>query len=445
MDSISLKDAVAHIVDNRGKTCPTSDAGIPLIATNCVKSSSLYPTKEKIRFVGAETYRTWFRGHPEPGDVLFVNKGSPGEVCLVPDPVDFCIAQDMVSLRPDNEKIDPSYFFAALREKRTKAAIENMHVGTMIPHFKKTDFDKLYLPLPPRRDQEFIGKLYLDLSMRITVNEKMNQTLEDIAKAIFKAWFVDFDPVHAKAEGRPTGLPAEISDLFPDAFEDPEIGAIPAGWNERRFSDCEIEIESGRRPKGGIDKSLSEGIPSIGAESIAPAGIFDFSKVKYVTEEFAAKMKRGKVQDFDVALYKDGGKPGQFIPRVGIYGDEFPFSECYVNEHVFLLRSRYLGQPFLYRMVSSNDFLNQLIAKGSAKAAQPGLNQEEVASNRLIVPIAPLLRVFNQMTEPMLKRQFLLGKEIKVLSELRDTLLPKLIYGELRIPDVEKFLQEGGL
>ena len=146
MDFISLKDAVSHIVDNRGKTCPTSDSGMPLIATNCVKSSSLYPTKEKIRYVNHETYETWFRGHPEPGDILFVNKGSPGEVCLVPDPVDFCIAQDMVGLRANEKKIDPSYLFAVLRDRRTKAAIENMHVGTMIPHFKKTDFDKLSLP-----------------------------------------------------------------------------------------------------------------------------------------------------------------------------------------------------------------------------------------------------------------------------------------------------------
>lgn len=344
-----------------------------------------------------------------------------------------------------DEKLDKGFCHYLMRDRVYRQHILATCTGSTVKHTSPTKILDFRFILPEKSDQKAIAHILGALDDKIELNQKMNQTLEDIAKAVFKSWFVDFDPVRVKAEGRPTGLPDEISDLFPDALEESEIGEIPAGWNERRFSDCEIEIESGRRPKGGIDKSLSEGIPSIGAESIAPAGVFDFSKVKYVTEEFAAKMKRGKVQDFDVALYKDGGKPGQFIPRVGVYGDEFPFSECYVNEHVFLLRSRHLGQPFLYRMVSSDDFLNQLIAKGSAKAAQPGLNQEEVASNRIIVPTAPLLRVFNDMTEPMLKRQFLLGQEIKVLSELRDTLLPKLISGELRIPDAEKFLAEAGI
>lgn len=296
-----------------------------------------------------------------------------------------------------------------------------------------------------RSERIAIAHILGTLDGKIELNQKMNLTLENIAEAIFKSWFVDFDPVRAKAEGRPTGLPAEISDLFPDELVNTAFREMPAGWNLKRLSDCEIQIESGRRPKGGIDKSLSNGVPSIGAESIASAGIFDFSKVKYVTEQFASKMNRGKVQSFDVALYKDGGKPGQFIPRAGVYGEGFPFSDCYVNEHVFLLRSKQLGQPFLYRMVLSDDFLNQLIAKGSAKAAQPGLNQEEVGSNELIVPTEPLLQVFNEMYESILRRQFLLGKETKVLSELRDTLLPKLISGELRIPDAEKFLEEVGI
>src|SRR5438105_2254376 len=96
---VSFTKLISAIVDNRGRTCPTAAAGTPLIATNCVKNDGLYPVYEKVRYVDDGTYAAWFRAHPEPGDILFVCKGSPGNVAMVPDPVDFCIAQDMVAVR----------------------------------------------------------------------------------------------------------------------------------------------------------------------------------------------------------------------------------------------------------------------------------------------------------------------------------------------------------
>src|SRR4051794_32622069 len=118
---------LSEIVDNRGRTCPTAPEGIPLIATNCIKNEHLYPTYEDVRYVSQETYKTWFRGHPKPGDLVFVCKGTPGRVCVAPDPVDFCIAQDMVAVRADPAKVDPLYLFAALRSPHVQARIGNMH------------------------------------------------------------------------------------------------------------------------------------------------------------------------------------------------------------------------------------------------------------------------------------------------------------------------------
>ena len=99
-----LPDILSFIVDNRGKTVPTDPEGNHiLIATNCVRNESLYPSYEKIRILNEETYQNWFRAHPIPGDILFVCKGTPGRCCIVPDPIDFCIAQDMVALRCNEE------------------------------------------------------------------------------------------------------------------------------------------------------------------------------------------------------------------------------------------------------------------------------------------------------------------------------------------------------
>ena len=105
----SFGSLLKNIVDNRGKTCPTTDKGIALIATNCIVNNHLYPLYEKVRYVSEEVYKSWFRDHPKPGDMIFVLKGTPGRVAWVPDPVDFCIAQDMVAIRADEKKIYPKY------------------------------------------------------------------------------------------------------------------------------------------------------------------------------------------------------------------------------------------------------------------------------------------------------------------------------------------------
>jgi type I restriction enzyme, S subunit len=130
---------------------------------------------------------------------LLTNKGSQnGAICLVPDPVDFCIAQDMVALRADPNKIYPLYLFAVLRSRLVQNRIKELNVDAVIPHFKKTDFNKLYFPLPGEREQKFIGDLHFKLLYKIELNCQINQTLETMAQAIFKSWFVDFEPVIAK-------------------------------------------------------------------------------------------------------------------------------------------------------------------------------------------------------------------------------------------------------
>jgi len=191
VEQIPFAKLLSNVVDNRGRTCPVTDHGIPLIATNCIRNELLYPSYEDVRFVSQQTYDTWFRGHPKPGDIIFVNKGTPGRVCLVPDPVDFCIAQDMVAVRANEEKVYPKFLFALLRSPTVQAKIGQMHVGTLIPHFKKGDFGKLMLGIPNRGIQKFVGDLYFTLSAKIELNRRMNETLERLSQSIFKRWFID--------------------------------------------------------------------------------------------------------------------------------------------------------------------------------------------------------------------------------------------------------------
>ena len=189
---IPLSQTTKFIVDNRGKTAPTVNLGIPLIATNCIDNKNLYPVYENLRYVSKEIYDNWFRSHPEPGDIILTLKGSQnGAVCLVPNPVNFAIAQDMVALRADESVIDPFFLFAALRSPDVQAQIKNLDVSGVIPHLKKSDFDKLILPYPKRKVQEGIGQIYFSLSNKIDLLHRQNATLEKIAKTLFRQWFVE--------------------------------------------------------------------------------------------------------------------------------------------------------------------------------------------------------------------------------------------------------------
>lgn len=164
---IPLSKTTRFIVDNRGKTVPTESTGIPLIATNCINNNNLYPGYNNLRYISQETYDTWFRSHLEAGDIILTLKGSQnGAVCLVPNPVGFVIAQDMVALRINEKIIDPHFLFAALRSPEIQNEIKNLDVSGVIPHLKKSDFDKLMIPYPDMETQKIIGSIYYSLSKK---------------------------------------------------------------------------------------------------------------------------------------------------------------------------------------------------------------------------------------------------------------------------------------
>ena len=245
-----LTELLDFIVDNRGKTVPTSNTGIALIATNCIRNEYLYPLYEKVRYVSDETYKTWFRSHPQSGDIIFVNKGTPGRTALVPNPVDFCIAQDMMAFRVKENVIYNKYLLAVLRSRDIQQYIFNSQVGTIIPHFKKEQLKNLLIPLPKMAVQKRIGDFYYIFSKKEEVNRRIKENLEQQAQALFKYWFVDFEP-------------------FRDGeFVKSELGMIPKGWRVGKIGDI-ATIVSGKRPANRASiKTEDSTIPLIGASGI---------------------------------------------------------------------------------------------------------------------------------------------------------------------------------
>ncbi len=433
VSEISLKDAVIFIVDNRGKTAPTESTGIALIATNCVNNKDLYPQKLNLRYVSQYTYENWFRSHPQPGDILLTNKGSQnGAVCLVPSPVDFCIAQDMVALRADPKKINPLYLFAALRSDLVQKRIKALNVDAVIPHLKKTDFDKLYVPLPEKRVQDWIGDSYFELSSRIELLRETNTTLESIAQALFKSWFVDFDPVHANAGTQASSLPPEIQSLFPSTFVESSLGLVPEGWGVGTIGDL-ANVKGGFAFKG--DSFCDSGVPVIKIKNIVGDGTVDIEGVQYVDIEQAEKSKKFLLDDGDILMAMTGATIGK--TGIVVTDSQAPL----LNQRVakFEPKSQDLNNGWLIYTAFQNGFMADQILNAASGSAQANISTSGIESAKLMLPANPsILKAFEDIASTIFSGWIENHKQSKTLSILRDTLLPRLISGQVRLPDIEE-------
>ena len=405
-------------------------SGVPVIrGTNMgcgrwVGGDFAYVTKEKADSLSSNCAK--------PGDIIFTQRGTLGQVALVPPngATRYLISQSQMKLTVDENKADPLFLYYVFTSVKQQEYIRQNAIQTGVPHTNLGILRRTPLSIPPLPEQKAIARILGTLDDKIELNRRMNATLEAMARALFQSWFVDFDPVRAKTAGRqPSGMNAATAALFPSSFQDSSIGEIPAGWNTTTLGSVLDTLETGRRPKGGVS-GFTSGVPSIGAESIWGIGEFDFEKTKFVPTEFFEKMNSGKVQHLDVLLYKDGGKPGEFRPRVGLFGHHFPFEQFGINEHVFRLRSSSVGQLYLYFTVADPRVLLDFANKGG-KAAIPGINQQDVRSTVILQPPSSILDRFNNDVSPLVDRILRNAKESRTLATLRNTLLPKLLSGEL--------------
>jgi len=482
----SFKDLLVNIVDNRGKTCPTADEGLPLIATNCIKNEALYPVHEKVRYVDQETYDNWFRGHPESGDMIFVCKGSPGRVCWVPNPIGFCIAQDMVAIRADETKVYPKYLFALLRSENTQQKILNMHVGTLIPHFKKGDFGNLYLDVPEDMDyQKKVGDAYFDFCRKIELNRQTNQTFEHIAQAIFKSWFVDFEPTCAKITAKkhwlalhesvetssPTcyseqfdspgqnhisleeamtqaamvaisGKPIDVLDqlnleqqqqlkttaaLFPDTLVDSELGEIPEGWEVKELNEF-VSLKGGLSYKSSF---MGSGKPMVTMGCIDPEKRFNSGKLKHYSGDYKPqhKLEPGDlvVSTRDVTQARVTLGAPALIPNY--LGDEIILA---TNMYRLENNGTYLPNAFLFEILRTSRYREQIIASAKGTTVLM-LTKDALLKYQLVYPSQELLELAKEIfTNNYLKIEQS-NSECEQLTLLRDNLLPKLLSGELSI------------
>ena len=404
---------------------------IPWISASSMKAKVCADSDERIT---EEAVRSGAR-MCDPGTILLLVRGSElhKRIPIGVAAKRVAFNQDVKAITTCSDDLSGDYLYYLLKGNGDFLLNSVEFTGIGAGKLETPFLQDLLFPIPTRKEQKVITDFMIALDDKIELNRKTNETLEAIAKALFKSWFVDFDPVRAKAEGRPTGLPAEISDLFPDSFEDSELGEIPSGWEVKAISNLCQSISSGGTPSRKNSKywiggtiswfktgELRDSFLLESEERITQAGLNE-SSCKYFD-----------IGDILFALY------GATVGKMGIVT-----APSTANQAAACLRPlEEIGTPFLEGMLYATRERLMNIATG---AAQQNLYLGVVKEHAVVAPCKPLPKMFSQLVDPISQRRLCCLKESSSLSSFRDALLPKLITGEIRIPDAEKMLEEVGI
>ena len=299
--------------------------------------------------------------------------------------------------------------------------IKKLGSGTTFKEISKSDIEKYELELPSMEKQIKIATVLSIIDDKIENNNKINEELESVAKTIYDYWFLQFE--FPNEEGRPYK-----SSGGKMVWNDELKREVPGGWEFGSLKNILSELECGNRPKGGCNDSIKDGVPSIGAENILSIGKYNFSTEKYISKDYYLSLKKGIVKSNDVLLYKDGAGVG----KSSMAKNNFPYEECAVNSHVFILRTKEnnLYQNYLY-LTLQKEYIKKILIDLSMKAAQPGLNQPSVESVPIIIPSTDIIVRFNNIIDILFNKIFSNSNENKELTSLRDFLLPLLMNGQV--------------
>lgn len=354
---------------------------------------------------GCDGFLSYF-DHEGPGIVLSAIGAQCGRTWFT-DGKWSCI-KNTIYLKSCSPKADTRFVFYATSDPEVWPKR-----GAAQPFISQSDAKNVEIPLPPLPLQRRIAGILSAYDELIENSQRRIRILETMARNLYREWFVNFRfPGHKS-------IPRVASPL----------GEIPKGWEATTLGGQLVALESGKRPKGGI-RDVQDGVPSIGAENINGIGQHNFACEKFVPRAFFEEMRKGVVQDGDVAIYKDGA----YIGKSSYFRDGFPHAECCVNEHVFLLRSNgvRLKQNALYLWLQEPNTVHSIRAT-NANAAQPGINQQSVNGLEIVVPDEKTAAHFDFLVEPLFAELIILAKKIENLRRTRDLLLPRLLSGQIEL------------
>ena len=425
-----LESCVEALIDYRGKTPEKTDSGIPLITAKIIKRGRIEKATE---FIAEDNYASWMRrGIPKEGDIVLTVEAPLGEVAQLGSEK-IALAQRVVTLRGKEGVLDNTYLLYLLQTEEMLDQLKARATGTTVLGIKQSELRKVPLSLPPIAQQRSAASILKTLDDRLTLLRETNATLETIAQALFKSWFVDFDPVRAKAEGfEPEGMDAATAALFPDSFEESERGLVPQGWRGASLADL-ANFQNGYAFKS--KDWVATGHPVVKIGDVKP-GIIDLVGCSFVTPETTRGLDRFKLERGSLLVGMTG-----YVGETGLVPTVNP--SAYLNQRVgcFSTANGLADLGFVYCLVRNPAF--KIFAEAQSHgSAQANVSGTALVAYPVVIPSSDVLEQFNGVIAPVLESILSNHEQAQNLAQLRDTLLPRLISAQRRLPEAEGMVED---
>lgn len=395
-----------------------------------VRSQNVFDFKfesSEVRFISDESAQKLKGVHLQKDDILLNITGDGvtfSRCCIVDERIlPAAVNQHVAIIRVNQEVCLPGYLLAFLCAPETKAYIASFNAGGSRRAITKGHIESFEIPAASLKQQEAIQNIVYSIIQKIELNRETNQTLEQMAQAIFKSWFVDFDPVKAKMNReQPEGMDAATSSLFPEKLVESELGLIPDGWEVGTLNDI-AKFQNGYAFKG--KDWTDDGFPVVKIGSVKP-GIVDLKSCSYVAGEVIESLERFKLNIGDILVGMTGyvGETG-LVPQSTVV----PYLNQRVGRITPLSQSRY---ELLYVIVRNTAYKQFAEAQGQG-SAQANVSGKALMSYPIVIPSEKLIEKFSDLIASMIKQKLTFSAQSEWLAQTRDTLLPKLLSGTIEL------------
>jgi type I restriction enzyme S subunit len=418
-----------------GKTPPTSNpeyfgGEIPFVTPTDMDDRRIISTTE--RYLSEQGAKVVKGSQLSAGAVMVSCIGSQmGKVAIAGKS---CVTNQQINTIIVSPEYSDLFVYYSLSLRRDE--IRSLGSGSAVPILNKSDFSNLSITVPPLSEQRAIAGLLGALDDKIELNRHMNRTIETMARMVFRSWFIDFEPFRSKMDGlSPSDITPETAKLFPSKFQNTDIGEIPVNWTVMSIEQVSERVAMG--PFGSsikVETFVEEGIPIISGQHLRGFMLED-STYNFISLEHAERLKNANVYRGDV-VFTHAGNVGNlaFIP------EDSEYDQYVVSQRQFYVRCNLeiVTPSFITFYFQSPEGQHKLLANMSSVGV-PSIAQpvSYLRSIKLPIPPKPILDEFENIVSPLLKKYRANEKESRTLASLRDTLLPKLMRGEVRVKEVE--------
>ncbi|WP_419797912.1 MAG: restriction endonuclease subunit S [Terasakiella sp.] len=410
---------VGQIFDGPHATPKTIDKGPIFLGISALNQGRI--ELSQTRHVSNEDFIKWTRRvTPKPDDIVFSYETRIGEVAIIPEGLECCLGRRMGLVRLDISKILPRFFlYNYLSPSYQKFLVSRTIPGSTVDRLSIKEFPSFPIPLPPMDEQKRIVKVLEGIDDKIELNRQMNETLEEMARSTFKSWFVDFDPVVAKAAGQaPAHMSADTAALFPASFNEE---GLPDGWTLSSIKD-EFHLTMGQSPSGDTYNETGNGLPFF-------QGRRDFG-TRYPSNRIYCTSPKRLAQSQDTLI----------SVRAPVGDLNMAMEECCIGRGVAALRHKSGSRSFTY--YSACNLGSHFKTHDKEGTVFGAINKIDFEGLPVTNPGMALVGEFESLFFPIDEKIKLNNEQNQTLADLRDTLLPKLMSGEIRLRDVEKAVED---